>query len=111
LLLWIENSVVPFRAPFITKDPSLNDGREINQRKVDLAAVEEATSRWHQASPHTGNDNFYSYALSLRSAGMSLEQIKAKLEEQAQAQFARSPDERKNQIPGILKSLRPPKAG
>ena len=41
--LWIDNSVVPFRAPFIPKNQSFNDEREVNQQKVDWAAVEEAT--------------------------------------------------------------------
>jgi hypothetical protein len=107
-VLWLENSVVPFRAPFIPKDRSFNDQREINQQKVDSTAVEEATTQWQQARKHpgTGNDSFFSLALSLRSAGMSPEEIESKLEEQAQ--FGRSPDERKKQIPGIMQSLQQP---
>jgi hypothetical protein len=104
-VLWIENSVVPFRAPFIPKDRSLNDGREINQQKVELAAVEEATKQWQQSREHpgTGNDSFFSLAVSLKSAGMSPEQIVNKLEEEAK--HARSPDERKSQIRSIMQSL------
>jgi hypothetical protein len=105
--LWLENSVVQFRAPFIPKDPTFNDGREINQRKVDLVAVAQATNQWQQsrAHPGTGNDSFFNYALSLRSAGMSLDEIDKKLEEQAQ--FGRSPDEREKQIGSIMESLQP----
>jgi hypothetical protein len=83
---WIANSVVPFRVPFIPKDRSSDDQREVSQQKVDCVAVEKATVRWHQAPPHTGNDNFYNYALSLRSAGMSLDQVERKLQEQAQTE-------------------------
>jgi hypothetical protein len=108
-VLWLANSVIPFRAPFNLKDGSFNDQREINQKKVDLAAVEKATNRWHQAPPHTGNDNFYNYALSLGSAGMSLDQIEDKLEVEAKA--ARSPGDRKAQIPSIIKSLQLRKVG
>jgi hypothetical protein len=110
-MVWIENSVVPFRPPFIPKDRPFNDQREISQQKVDLAAVEEATKQWHQAPPGTGNDSFFNYALSLRSAGMSLDQIEKKLEEEARS--GRSPHERKKQIPCIMQSLQQPykKAG
>jgi hypothetical protein len=68
-------------------------------------AVEQATKQWHQscANPGTGNDSFFNLALSLRSAGMSLEEIEKKLQEQAE--FARSPDERRSRIPSILQSL------
>jgi hypothetical protein len=111
-VLWLDNSVVPFRAPFIPKNRSY-DGPEIDQKKVDLAAVEEATRIWRQCPPGTGNDSFFSYALSLRSAGMSLEQIEDKLEEEAKSASPRSRDDRKAQILGIMKSLQPPyrKAG
>jgi hypothetical protein len=89
----------------IPKDKTFNDGLEIDQRKVDSAAVEEATKQWHQsrAHPGTGNDSFFNYALSLRSAGMSLDQIEKKLEEQFKS--ALSPDERRRQIPSIMQSL------
>jgi hypothetical protein len=102
-VLWLENSVVQFRTPFIPKDRSFDD--QGNQREVDLAAVEQATNRWQQsrAYPGTGNDSFFSSALSLRSAGLSPEQIENKLEEQAQ--FGRSPDERRSQIRSIMQSL------
>ena len=109
--LWLENSVVPFRVPFIPKDQTFNDGRELNQQKVDSAAVEQATKQWHQAPPHTGNDSFFNYALSLRSGGMSLEQIEDKLEEEAKCAPPRSRGDRKAQIPGIMKTLQLRKAG
>ena len=97
---WIENSVVAFpekRTSCSTKP--------VRSESVDLAAVEEATNGWHQsgALPGTGNDRFFNYALSLRSAGIPLDQIREKLEEQAE--FARSPEERREQIPSIIQSL------
>ena len=103
--LWIENSIVPSRAPFIPKDRRFNDRLPVYQQKVDLAAVEEATRIWRQCPPGTGNDSFFSYALSLRSAGMSLEQIQDKLEEEAKSAPPRSRNDRKAQILGIMKSL------
>ena len=59
----------------------LSTTREVNQQKVDSAAVEQATKQWQQSREHpgTGNDSFFNYALSLRSAGMSLDQIEKKL--------------------------------
>jgi hypothetical protein len=39
---------------------------------------------------------------------MSLDQIEKKLEEQAQTECARSPDERRMQIPSIIQSLQQP---
>jgi hypothetical protein len=106
-VLWLKNSVVPFRAPFTPNDRSFNEGPEIDQRKVDLAAVEQATKQWQQSRerPGTGNESFFSLAVSLRSAGMSLQEIENKLEEQAQ--FGRSPHERQSQIPSIMESLQP----
>jgi hypothetical protein len=110
-IIWIENSVVPIRAPFIIKGRPFNDRLEINQQKIDLAAVEQATKQWHQCQPGTGNDSFFDYALSLRSAGMSPQQIEEKLEEQAESAPPRSRGDRKAQIPGIMKSLQLRKAG
>ena len=109
---WIENSVVPFRAPFIPRDRSY-DGRQVYQQKVNLAAVEEATKQWKQSREHpgTGNDGFFSLALSLRSAGMSIDEIERKLHEEAR--YGRSPGERRSQIRSIMQSLQQPcrKAG
>ena len=78
--------------------------RLINQQKVDLAAVEQATKQWQQscAHPGTGNDSFFNYALSLRSAGMPLDQIEKKVGRASS--YGRSPGERRSQIPSIMQS-------
>jgi hypothetical protein len=95
---WIENSIVLF-----PKNSHSHKPQQPQVGAIDEAEVAAATSRWHQAPPGTGNDSFFSYALSLRSAGMSREQTEKKLEEQAQ--HARSPNERLSQISGIMQSL------
>jgi hypothetical protein len=97
-MLWIENNVVQFPVPRI-----FNDQQQVNQEKVNWAAVEEATSQWRQAPPETGNDRFYTYGQSLKFAGMSPEQMKAKLE--MEAEKGRSQADRKRQIPSIIKYL------
>jgi len=98
--LWIDNSVVPFRTPFIPKDRSFNDQREINQQKV-----EQATMEWRNSSHHKGEGDhrFWLYALALRAAGMTFSDIEHKLKDEAQ--YGRSPDERRSQIQSVMKSL------
>jgi hypothetical protein len=63
-VLWLKNSVVPFRAPFTPNDRSFNEGPEIDQQKVDLAAVEQATKQWQQS-----RERLISKALASSSAG------------------------------------------
>jgi hypothetical protein len=107
-IIWIENSVVQIRVPFIPKDRPFNDQPEVNQQQVD-----EATEEWRNSSQHEGegNDRFWQYALQLRSAGMSIDEIERKLDEEAR--YGGSPDERRSQIHSIMQSLRQPyrKAG
>jgi hypothetical protein len=100
---WLENTVVPFRVPFIPKDRTFDGRREVNQQKVV-----EATRIWQQSKdyPGEGSTRFFNYALSLRSSGMSLNEIEPKL--QAEAQFGRSPAERLSQISSIMQSLQKP---
>jgi hypothetical protein len=100
-MTWISNSVVPF--------PKVDDARENSQqtwpRKVDQAAVERAAMIWRESKqyPGEGNTRFFNYAMSLRSAGMSLTHIEQKLGEEAE--YGRSPGERRAQIPSIMKTL------
>jgi hypothetical protein len=98
---WIKNSVVLF--------PEKSHSHKPQQPwvgTIDEAKVAAATSRWHQALPGTGNDSFFSYALSLRSAGMPPEEIERKLEEEAkEAKNGQSEADRRRQIPGIMRSL------
>ena len=75
---------------------------------VNQAAVEKATKLWQQSPQHPGEGNarFFDFALSLKSAGMPLEQIEQTLREEAH--FGRTPHERKQQIPSIMQCLRHP---
>ena len=97
---WIENTVIRFPKTIAPQTP-----QQPRRENIDEVKVEAATKRWRGSRENhkTGNKGFFNYALSLRSAGMSPEQIERKLQEQAQ--FGRSPDERKEQIPWIMKSL------
>jgi hypothetical protein len=97
---WVSNTVVHF--------PQL-DGRASTQprqtRKVDEAAVEQATRVWRESPkyPGEGNTRFFNYALALRTAGMSLNEIELKLRDEST--FGRSPRERVSQIPSIMTTL------
>jgi hypothetical protein len=98
---WIKNTVIHFPTKASTQK-----SQEPQLRNVNQAAIEEATKVWRKSSkyPGEGNLRFFNYAVSLRSAGMPREQIEQALREQAQ--FARSPGERAQQIPSIMRSLR-----
>ena len=100
---WIENTVVQFPA---TETKGKAQPRQA--RQVDQAAVAEATRVWRQNKQHPGEGNtrFFEYAVSLRTAGMSLDETESKLAEEAK--FGRSPRERAAQIPSIMKTLRKP---
>ena len=50
-----------------------------------------------------GDVRFWQLAVDLRSAGMSIDEIEHKLQEEAQ--YGRSPTERRGQIPSIMQSL------
>lgn len=73
---------------------------------VNQADVEAAIAEWRAArlSAGTGNHGFFMLGVALRSAGMSLTDIKAVL--QMESAYGRSPDERRKQIPSILQSLK-----
>ncbi len=70
---------------------------------VDQDAVERACSDWQQCPPGEGNHEFFRLGLKLAGAGCDHSEIMSILKEQAR--YARSPDERLNQVPSILKSL------
>jgi hypothetical protein len=101
---WIENSVVQF--------PKLDDARrntlQTSPKTIDQAAVEKATTTWRESPkyPGEGNDRFFRYALALRSAEMSLEEIESRL--RSEATFGRSPHKGRARIPSIMKTLRAP---
>jgi len=98
---WISNTVVHFlRANTRSQPPQ--------RRKVDEPAVAEATRSWQESKnyPGEGNTRFFDYALTLRTARMSLEDIEKKLRDEAKN--GRSPRERVAQIPSIMKALRKP---
>jgi hypothetical protein len=54
-----------------------------------------------------GNVRFFNCAISLRSAGMSLKDIEQKLRDEAE--FGRTPAQRRAQIPSIMNTLRRPR--
>jgi len=69
---------------------------------VEQSKVDEAVAIW-RSSPITGHA-FFMLGVRLRDLGMDPYEIEAIL--RAEAQVARSPAERKRQIPSIMKSLR-----
>jgi hypothetical protein len=95
---WLRNTVIPFRQP----PPEVH----AVPTKRNQARVEEATENWRQSSAHehVGNGRFFQYAVQLRAAGMDFFGLEAKLYEEVS--YAGSPEERRKQIPSILKSLR-----
>ena len=98
-VLWIENSVVSVAPRHDLPDMPDQDGTKINE-----ALVQKATSDWRQSPKGEGNNRLWEFALALRRAGLSRNQIKSKL--QAEAAFGRSPRERRAQIRSIMDSLR-----
>jgi hypothetical protein len=95
---WITNSVVAF--------PEKPKYRQLLQPTfIDQGKVEIAIKLWRQSKnfPGEGGRSFWMFAVDLRSAGMNLDQIKAKLIDEYPD--ARHPQQRKAQIPSIMKSL------
>lgn len=106
--VWLENNIIrlPDKCPTVKSETS-------QANEIDHAKVEEATRVWRQSPnhPRQGNRRFFLYAVSLRSAGMPLDQIESKLREEAE--YGRCPDKRRRRIPSVIKTLRQPyrKAG
>ena len=69
----------------------------------DQDAVERACSEWHQCPPGSGNHEFFKLGLKLAGVGCDQSEIVSILKEQAH--YARSPDERLNQIPSNIDVL------
>jgi hypothetical protein len=99
--LWLGNTVIAFRQP-----PPEADARST---KRNQAMVVEATENWRQSSEHEheGNDRFFQYAFQLRASEMNLIELEAKLYEEVS--YAKTPEQRRKQIPWIIKSLRTPR--
>jgi hypothetical protein len=101
--VWISNSIIPGQ-PLLEAFPVIDGNRPIDEAKVYAATTEWQDSRNH---PGEGGWRFWIYALKLRSAGMDLPEIKAKLT--AEAKNGRTPKERLWQIKSIMDSLRKPR--
>jgi len=95
---WISNGPMPLQPELDTCSNLNDDGREIDQ-----ARVQTAITNWRSSLKGCGNDNFFKFALELRRAGMNKGQIETML--RSEAAFAHSPNERRAQIPSIIKSL------
>jgi hypothetical protein len=97
-LPWIENGPVPLQPKAVAwSEP--ND----QKKEIDQGSVNSAIRDWRQTPKGHGNDSFFLLAAKLKNAGMNPGQIEATLEKEATD--ARSPTERKQQIPSIMKSL------
>ena len=70
----------------------------------DRAALQAAIDKWRATPPGQGNEQFYLLALELKRLGATDEEIEQTLLQEAS--FGRSPAERRNQIPSIMRSLR-----
>jgi hypothetical protein len=98
---WLQNMPVPLQPGF---EPLGQP--EIHGEGVDEVAIQRAKDEWHKSKgrPGSGGTMFFDLALSLRRAGMNFSEIETTL--RAEAQFGRSPKERRSQIPSIMNSLR-----
>jgi hypothetical protein len=96
---WIENSVVP-TLPASEHAPS----PETPRPEINHPLVERATREWRAALEQQGNREFFRLALRLRRAGLSPYGIETRLN--AEADFGRSPKERRAQVKSIISSLR-----
>ena len=81
----------------------LTDAPAVQPTPIDQWKVDAAKAIWRSAAPGQGHREFFMLGVRLRGLGMESWQIKTTLQEEVQ--FARSPDERKREIPDIMKSL------
>jgi hypothetical protein len=84
----------------------LHDEKQITEHgevDIDHTRSDSAISRWRGASPGYGNREFYLFALELRKIGVPNFEIQSTLAREAH--FSRSPKQRNDQIPSIMKSL------
>ena len=90
---WLRN--VRLETP---SEPRVGGDRLVSGKEV-AAAVE----RWRGSPSGSGNEAFYALAVELARLGMADDEIEQTLRQEAH--FARSPAERRNQIPSVLRSL------
>ncbi|KQZ32998.1 hypothetical protein ASD50_12890 [Mesorhizobium sp. Root552] len=69
-------------------------------------AIKPIKEEWRKVAniPGAGNDNFFEFALKLRSAGMDDANLKLILHQEAA--YARNPEDRRRQIPSIIQSFK-----
>jgi hypothetical protein len=96
---WIENGEVSLQPEL----PAFCDSNG-NDKDLDQARVGRAIAAWRAIPKGQGNEGFFRLALECKRAGLDPRQVEEVL--QNEAEFARSPSERKSQIAGILESLR-----
>lgn len=99
--LWISRSQILLDDNRVFEPPN-----EFSQTAINETKVQEAVYRWRNSKdyPGEGSQRFFNFALDLRSAGMHLSEIEAKLRQEAD--HGRSPNERRSQIKSIRDSLR-----
>jgi hypothetical protein len=97
-LPWIQNAHIPLQ-PELSGHASSSADRT----KIDVLRVGKAKAQWRMAPKGTGNDAFFHLGLECKLARMNRDQIASILKEEVR--FARSPQDRQMQIPGILISL------
>jgi len=90
---WLRN--IRLEAP---SEPKLGGDRLVNSTEMTAAIAQ-----WRGSRPGKGNDAFYALALELARLGMTTNEVEQILLQEAHC--ARSPAERKNQIPSIIRSL------
>ena len=81
-----------------SSEHKLGSDRLVNSTEMTAAIAQRRGSR-----PGKGNDAFYALALELARLGMTANEVEQILLQEAHC--ARSPAERKNQIPSIIRSL------
>jgi hypothetical protein len=97
-VLWLENSAIPLQ-------PEVEAESE-HPAQFNKEMVQAAAAIWRESSayPGEGNQRFFEFALALRRAGMGNQDIRSTL--RSEAEFGRTPQERRAQIPSIINSLR-----
>jgi hypothetical protein len=98
-LPWIANGEVSLQPEL----PAFCDSKS-NGKDIDQARVERAIADWRNTPKGHGNDGFFRLALECKRAGMGVRQVEEML--QREAEFSRSPSERKSQVSGIMENLR-----
>jgi hypothetical protein len=95
---WIQNGNIALQP-----EPFIGTQSTEQEREVDQAKREAAIRDWRGTPPHHGNDSFFMLAVKLRNAGMNPNEIERILHQEAA--HGRSPEDRRRQVPGIMKEL------